>query len=128
VIVEVDPDSPVPPFEQLRAQIAELITTGQLSADTRLPTVRQLARDLNLAANTVARTYRALEHQDLIDTRGRQGTFVARRATPTPKQRKRQLEQAARHYITAARALNADDRTILAAVRHALDDTHESTG
>jgi GntR family transcriptional regulator len=128
VIVEVDPDSPVPPFEQLRAQIAELITTGQLSADTRLPTVRQLARDLNLAANTVARTYRALEHQDLIDTRGRQGTFVARRATPTPKQRQRQLEQAARHYITAARALNADDRTILAAVRHALDDTHESTG
>lgn len=123
IIIEIDPDSPVPPFEQLRAHIAELVTTGQLTADTRLPTVRQLARDLNLAANTVARTYRALEAEHLIDTRGRQGTYVARRPAPTRTQRRRQLEHAARQYITAARALDADDDTIITVLRRTLDES-----
>jgi GntR family transcriptional regulator len=126
VIIEVDTDSPVPPFEQLRARICELITTGQLAAGTRLPTVRQLARDLNLSANTVARTYRALEAENLIDTRGRQGTFVARRPTPTRAQRKRQLEHAAQQYIAAARALNADDDTIVTILRSTLTDDDPS--
>jgi GntR family transcriptional regulator len=120
VIIEVDADSPVPPFEQLRARMCDLITTGQLPGGARLPTVRQLARDLNLSANTVARTYRALEAENLIDTRGRQGTFVARRPTPTRAQRQRQLEHAARHYIASARALNADDDTIVAVLRNTL--------
>jgi GntR family transcriptional regulator len=127
VIIEVDSDSPVPPFEQLRAHICELITTGQLAAGTRLPTVRQLARDLNLSANTVARTYRALEAENLIDTRGRQGTFVAHRPTPTRAQRQRQLEHAAQQYIVAARALNADDDTIVAVLRRTLSDANPYT-
>ena len=72
VLISVDPDSAVPPYEQVRAQLAELIGDGRLPVGTRLPTVRQLAADLGLAANTVARAYRELEAAGLLETRGRQ--------------------------------------------------------
>jgi DNA-binding transcriptional regulator YhcF (GntR family) len=52
------------------------VVTGELSPGTKLPTVRQLAADLGLAVNTVARAYRELEADALVVTRGRRGTFV----------------------------------------------------
>lgn len=73
----VDVKSPLPPFEQLRAQIAEGAKTERLIAGTRLPPVRQLAAELGIAANTVARAYRELEAAGIIETRGRNGTVIA---------------------------------------------------
>ena len=60
-IVTVDTAGTEPPYEQVRRQIAEGAATGALAAGHKLPTVRQLATDLGLAANTVAKAYRALE-------------------------------------------------------------------
>jgi DNA-binding transcriptional regulator YhcF (GntR family) len=71
-----DPDSLQPPFEQLRSQIASRVATGDLAAGMKLPTVRQLAVDLGLAVNTVARAYRELEGDGVIVTEGRRGSFV----------------------------------------------------
>jgi DNA-binding transcriptional regulator YhcF (GntR family) len=76
-LLTLDPDSSVPPFEQVRAQLAAAIASGNLVPSNRLPTVRQLAADLGLAVNTVAKAYRHLELAGLIETRGRHGTFVA---------------------------------------------------
>ncbi|QGZ48193.1 MULTISPECIES: GntR family transcriptional regulator [Streptomyces] len=73
----VDTDSPAAPYEQLRAQIAERARAGALPVGYRLPTVRGLAEELGLAANTVAKAYKALEADGVIETRGRNGTFVA---------------------------------------------------
>lgn len=73
----VDVDSPTPPYEQVRTQILDLIRNGTLPPGARLPTVRRLAGDLELAANTVARAYRELERAGVIETRGRHGTYVA---------------------------------------------------
>jgi DNA-binding transcriptional regulator YhcF (GntR family) len=73
----IDDSSPVPPYEQLRAQIASQAASGELPAGTKLATVRQLATDLGLAANTVARTYRELEADGVLTTHGRRGTFVS---------------------------------------------------
>lgn len=73
----LDPDSPVAPYEQLRAQVASRAATGDLPAGTRLPTVRALATELGVAANTVARAYRELEGDGVVVTEGRRGTFVA---------------------------------------------------
>lgn len=56
--VRVNTASPVPPYEQIRAQLATLIFSGRLPEGERLPTIRQLASDLALAAGTVARAYR----------------------------------------------------------------------
>ena len=55
MLIRVDAASAVPPYEQVRAQIAALVRSGDLAVGTRLPTVRRLAEDLGLAANTVAR-------------------------------------------------------------------------
>jgi DNA-binding transcriptional regulator YhcF (GntR family) len=80
VILEIDPVSAVPTFEQMRAQIAGLVATGALPPGTRLPPIRQLAGDLGIAPGTVARAYRELEQSGLLVSRGRDGTRVTDRA------------------------------------------------
>ncbi|PSL00125.1 GntR family transcriptional regulator [Murinocardiopsis flavida] len=73
----IDPDSKVPPYEQIRAAVAGAAARGDLPVGTKLPTVRALAADLSVAVNTAARAYRELEHAGVVETRGRSGTFVA---------------------------------------------------
>lgn len=75
-LIVVDTTSAEPPYEQVRRQIAARVASGELSAGQKLPTVRQLATDLGLANNTVARAYRELEAGGVIATHGRKGTFV----------------------------------------------------
>lgn len=74
----LDPESNAPLFDQLRLSVIEAVREGRLAAGARLPTVRDLAAELGLAVNTVARAYRELETAGVVETRGRQGTFVAR--------------------------------------------------
>ena len=100
-VVQVDPQSAVPSFEQVRAQLAALIDSGRIEPEERLPTVRQLAGDLHLAVNTVARSYRELEAAGLVETRGRHGTFVA--GSPTPQ--RREAVRATRDFAEVMRRL-----------------------
>lgn len=76
-MIVLRPGDATPPYEQVRSQLAGQIEAEVLIAGTRLPTVRRLAADLGLATNTVARAYRELESEGLVETRGRAGTFVA---------------------------------------------------
>lgn len=76
-MIVIDSTSPVPPFEQLRAQLARQIQDRTLAVGTKLPTIRRLAADLGLAVNTVGRTYRELEEAGLIETRGPAGSYVS---------------------------------------------------
>ncbi|MEU6076984.1 GntR family transcriptional regulator [Micromonospora sp. NPDC047074] len=115
--ISVDQASAVPPYEQVRGQLAELIGTGRLAVGTRLPTVRQFAADLGLAANTVARAYRELESAGLLETRGRHGTFVA----PGRDDATDRLQRAAADYAAEAARLGVPPATALALVRAALD-------
>lgn len=78
-LVTIDSNAAEPPYEQVRRQIAHGAATGTLKAGHKLPTVRQLATDLGLAANTVAKAYRVLEADGVIETHGRGGTLVATR-------------------------------------------------
>jgi GntR family transcriptional regulator len=82
--IRIDPSSPAAPYEQLRTQVAAMTVTGELAAGQKLPTVRQLAADLGLAPNTVARAYRELEADGVISTQGRRGTFVSSAALDSP--------------------------------------------
>ncbi|GAA0204167.1 MULTISPECIES: GntR family transcriptional regulator [unclassified Aeromicrobium] len=77
IALVVDPATAEPPFEQVRRQVAAGAADGSLPPGHKLPTVRQLAADLGLAVNTVARAYRELEADGVIETHGRRGTFVA---------------------------------------------------
>lgn len=98
--VRVDPGGAKPLFDQLRVQIIEGVRDGRLPPGTRLPTVRELAGQLKMAVNTVARAYRELESAGLLETRGRFGTFVAR-VDPADSA----MATAAHTYAAAAKAL-----------------------
>lgn len=102
-LLRVDHDSVVPPFEQLRTQVAAMTVAGELSAGQKLPTVRQLAADLGLAANTVARAYRELEADGIISTQGRRGTFVRSAALDDADNVEATARKAAQSFTTAAR-------------------------
>lgn len=120
MFLEVDPGSAVPPYEQVRAQLAGLVSSGTLAPGTRLPAIRQLAGDLGVAAGTIARAYRELEGAGLIESRGRHGTRVADappQAAPIPTQA--HLDEAAASYATAARRGGHDLTQALAAVQRA---------
>jgi DNA-binding transcriptional regulator YhcF (GntR family) len=73
------------PAEQIRDQVRGLIATDQLPAGERLPSVRQLANDLGVAPGTVAKAYRSLEHDGLLQTRVGGGTRVHPAASRTPR-------------------------------------------
>ena len=62
----IDPAASAPPFEQLRRQVTDAVAKGALAPGTRMPTVRALAAELDLAVNTVAKAYRALESEDRL--------------------------------------------------------------
>lgn len=76
MIVTIDPGAPVPVYEQIVGQVVAAIGSGALVEGARLPTVRQLAGDLGVAVNTVAKAYRQLEAEGHVATRGRNGTTV----------------------------------------------------
>jgi DNA-binding transcriptional regulator YhcF (GntR family) len=97
--VRLDAKARPPLFDQLRTQIIEGIRDGRLAAGARLPTVRDLAAQLGLAVNTVARTYRELETAGMVETRGRSGSFVCG-VDPADAA----MVAAARRYVEKARA------------------------
>jgi DNA-binding transcriptional regulator YhcF (GntR family) len=103
VTLSIDTASAVPPFEQLRAQIAAQVTDGGLPAGTKLATVRQMAADLGLAATTVARAYRELEADGVIATHGRRGTFVRSAVLDGPPDAMAGLAGLAEGFVTDAR-------------------------
>ncbi|WP_305094196.1 GntR family transcriptional regulator [Prescottella sp. R16] len=103
--IDIDHGSGVPPFEQLRLRILELVRREDLVAGTKLPTVRKLAADLGVAPNTVARTYRELEQLGVIETRGRLGSFVAASGDPT----RARAQRAANEYVAELRRMGISD-------------------
>lgn len=112
----LDESSSVPPFEQLKRRIVVGVRSGALPVGMRLPPVRTLADALGLAANTVARAYRELEHEGVLETRGRAGTFVAA-ATDA----EREGAEAAAAFADRAAALGLSASEALALARAALE-------
>jgi len=118
-MIVIDPASPTPPFEQLRAQYVAAIASDELPPGSRLPTVRRLAGDLGLAPGTVARAYRELETTGLIETRGRYGTFVSVDENAALGQ----IQRAAAAFAEQVRGLRVDTDQAIAAVIAALKTT-----
>jgi DNA-binding transcriptional regulator YhcF (GntR family) len=111
MIVRIDPASAMPPFEQIRHQVRTMASTGVLPVGARLPTIRQLSKDLGVAGGTVARAYRELEADGVIVTRGRHGSFVAEMRSDAIRDVPDDvLIDAARTFALHARQLGADRR------------------
>lgn len=112
--MHIDPFSSTPPFEQLRQQISDQVLSGELQPGDRLPTVRRLAGDLGIAPNTVARTYRELEIEGVLEGRGRAGTFVS------DDHANNAAKAAARSYADTVRSLGLDAADAVALVQRAM--------
>ena len=94
-LVTIDPRDKTPIYAQLDHGLRAAIATGRLRPGDQLPTVRQLAVELSINANTVARVYVDLERAGIIETRRGVGSFIS--ATPAqahpPRDRQRRLRQ-----------------------------------
>jgi len=119
-VVRIDPSSDVPPFDQVRRQIADYIMSGVLPQGSRLPPVRQLATDLDLAPGTVARAYQELEGAGLVTTRRGGGTRVANATLLTPQALEAALIAAAADFVAAARRWGAGNEAIIDSVTRQL--------
>lgn len=117
--LNVDPTLAEPPYAQLRSQIVGAISAGSLAPGTKLPTVRALADQLGVAPGTVARAYKELEADGVIETRGRAGTFVPFAEDPL----RRRAQRAATEYAAQVRSLAITDDDALALVADALRAT-----
>jgi GntR family transcriptional regulator len=112
-LIHLDDSDPTPIYAQIDRAVRAAVATGRLARGAQLPTVRQLAIQLRVNANTVARVYSDLERQGLLETRRGVGTFVAAApAVPVKERTDRQaLRQFARRVLdeAASRGFSRDE-------------------
>ena len=97
-LVSIDPRDATPIYAQIERGLRAAVATGRLAQGDQLPTVRQLAVDLQVNANTVARVYAELERAGVIETRRGVGSFVT--ATPAQAHPQRDQERRLRAFVT----------------------------
>jgi GntR family transcriptional regulator len=106
--VKIDIRSKIPIYVQIIDQVKHLIASGVLRPDDQLPTVRQMATDLRVNFNTVARAYRLLDDEGLISTQHGRGTYIL----PPPSEengellRRQDLKWLTRNYLHEASRLD----------------------
>jgi GntR family transcriptional regulator len=110
---QIDSNHPTPLYAQLDRSIRFAIVTGRMRIGEQLPTVRQLAVDLRINANTVAKVYAELERAGIVETRRGVGTFIRARPAEASsrRDRERELRDVADHFIAEAgtRGFTVDD-------------------
>lgn len=101
IFLAVDPDLELPAFQQIVEQLRAFIERGELRPGDVLPTVRQLAGDLGVAPNTVARAYTELQERGWLSSDGRRGTHVAPQTPAFDKRaRTKALREAIGQFLT----------------------------
>lgn len=119
--MNVDPHSSEPVFAQLVFQVKQATARGELAAGERLPSVRELARELSINPNPVVRAYDALEREGVILRRQGSGCFVScQQSTLHDRERGRRLRELAARLATEAFHLGFDAAAVEAAVAEAL--------
>ena len=116
LVLTLQPDDPTPPYEQVRRQLADLITAGLLGPGDRLPPLRQLAGDLGVAVGTVGRAYRELEQEGLLTSRRGGGTRVAAQRRAPAGGRRQLLAGMTTEFVARAKTLGFTDEEIIVAL------------
>lgn len=118
----LDRTSGVPAYRQLVDQVRQALRLGILHPGDRLPTVRDVVRQIAINPNTVHRAYRELEQQGLTEGRPGSGTFVQRSLDAAPE-RRAELQESLETWVRTARAVGLDDEGIAALVAEATRNT-----
>jgi GntR family transcriptional regulator len=112
--IRVDTGSETPMYVQIMAQLRALVRDGELGPGTLLPSVRQLASDLEVNPNTVAKAYMLLEAEDVVRTTRRRGTYVAEYGAREAAQGSRaRLIEAIDRMLDEAKHLRLDREALL---------------
>jgi GntR family transcriptional regulator len=127
--LQVDLESKVPIYVQVEDQVRALIAAGQLRPGEQLPTIRELAADLRVNYNTIARAYLELDRDSVISTQRGRGTFVA--GVPDEKQmarkRRQKLHTIVRSALDEAYLLGYEAGEIADAFEEELADQQDKT-
>jgi GntR family transcriptional regulator len=120
MLLRIDSLSPEPIFEQVVFQVKSAVARGELSSGDKLPSVRELAKELTINPNTVARAYEALEGQGVIVRRQGAGCFVTGETSGLRlDQRRKKLDQLMHRAVTEAFHIGADGSEVRASLeRH----------
>ncbi len=126
----IEHDDPLPLYAQLERAIKSAVTLGKLQVGDRLPTVRQLAVELRMNANTVARVYTELERQGILSTRRGVGTFVEAapnaEASHSLSRRKKELRASAERFLADAAARGFTKDELLSEIQHIFSQFQEN--
>jgi GntR family transcriptional regulator len=112
--------SGLPPYAQLIEQVRQALLSGVLRPGDRLPTVKEVSASLAVNPNTVARAYRDLEHEGLVEGRQGVGTFAVRRPDGPPPQVQAQLSRSLATWVGKARLAGMADGDIESLLRTTL--------
>jgi len=120
-VIRVDAASFVPIYEQIKQEIGRLAATGRLKPGEPLPSIRDLAAEIIVNPNTVARAYRELEQEGIIATQKGRGSVVAERARPDAERvRRAHLGRVMDEAVAEARRFDLDDDAIRGLVEERL--------
>jgi GntR family transcriptional regulator len=118
---QCDTASRTPIYKQLMEQVREAVAQGRLEPGERLPSVRQLSRELVVNPNTVARSYTELEREGVLNTRQGLGVFVAERQSGlTKKARRERLTESLDRFLTEAVHLGFSAEEVVSTVEERL--------
>jgi GntR family transcriptional regulator len=118
----VDPASAEPLFAQLVASVKRAVATGKMAAGDKLPSVRELAAELTINPNTIAKAYQALESEGVTVSRHGSGTFIAdRRVTVTRTEQRRRVREAMDSLLADAVHLGLDEEDVRAEFDEAME-------
>ena len=100
--IEIDFRSGIPIYTQIMEQVRQKVADGELKVGDQLPTVRQMATELRVNFNTVARAYRLLDEAGLISTQQGRGTYIWEKPSEEvlERLRKQSLEDLTRRYLS----------------------------
>lgn len=113
MLLRIDPRNPAPIFEQVVFQVKTLVARGELREGDKLPSVRELAKELTINPNTVARAYEALEGHGVIVRRQGAGCFVTGNTSALKtEQRKKKLDELVQHLVIEAHHLGFDENEV----------------
>lgn len=125
---QVVPGSPVPIYRQLVDQVRKAVSRGQLREGDQLPSVRALAEQLLINANTVAKAYSELTRDGILETQAGRGVFAARkRAIFSDEERKRRFSAALDQFLLEALFLDFGGDDILGSVKRRLRELQTTT-
>ena len=121
--LRLDPSSGVPFYRQIVDQVLLGVADGRFAPGAQLPTVRQLAVDLSVNLNTVAKAYREMELRGIVETQQGTGTFVAQKK-PEKKtaERDRALARLVEHFLALAAARGFTTEEVARAVMTRAED------